>query len=174
MKAPWEVGIGQRFGLLATIEPRMSGHQRAHLCRCDCGNEKVVTNAKLRTGHTVSCGCHRRAALAKQAQSVRVHGLSAAPEHRVWATMLSRCFNKNTHAYRWYGARGIKVCDRWRFGEEGKSGFECFIADMGMRPRPDLTIERKENNGDYEPKNCIWATWEIQRSNKRRRGCVAA
>jgi hypothetical protein len=76
--------------------------------------------------------------------------------------VLRRCYNKNTKEYKNYGGRGITVCDRWRFGEDGNSGFECFLADMGTKPHPDLTIERRRVNSNYELSNCYWGTKEAQ------------
>ena len=81
--------------------------------------------------------------------------------------MLARCYNPKNKRYKDWGGRGITVCDRWRFGEDGKSGFECFLEDMGSKPHPRLTLERRNVNGNYEPSNCYWAPWEIQDNNKR-------
>jgi hypothetical protein len=83
--------------------------------------------------------------------------------------MINRCYRPTTGNFHNYGGRGITVCDRWRFGEGGLSGFECFIGDMGRRPDPALSVDRINNDGDYEPANCKWATAKEQANNRRRR-----
>lgn len=90
-------------------------------------------------------------------KSVR-HGLSKIPEYRVWAAMKRRCYNPNVRAYRWYGGRGIKVCQRW------KENFALFLEDLGRRP-PGGEIERRDNDGDYGPDNCFWSTRKAQMNN---------
>jgi hypothetical protein len=90
----------------------------------------------------------------------KTHGRSKTVEHRAWCHMKGRCLNPRNPSYRWYGARGIRVCDRWLHS------FETFFADMGECP-PGLTLERKETNGDYTPGNCIWDTVLHQRRNMR-------
>jgi hypothetical protein len=91
------------------------------------------------------------------------HGLRHIPEYHVWAAMKQRCTNPNNKIYKHYGARGIKVCDRWL------NSFEAFITDMGRRPTDAHSIERVNNDGNYEPSNCIWATRAVQAKNKRDR-----
>lgn len=89
------------------------------------------------------------------------------PEYGQWAAMLSRCRNPNFAKYRDYGGRGIKVCSRWELGEHGRSGFECFFEDMGQRPTAKHSIDRKDNDGHYEPSNCRWSTNKRQANNRR-------
>ena len=125
---------------------------RKFLCRCRCGNKKTVQLWHLRSGHTTSCGCE------KTRKSI-THGKSNTPEIRTWQGMKQRCLNINNNRYKDYGGRGIKVCKRWL-------KFENFYKDMGERPK-GTTLDRIDNNGNYEPSNCRWATPEQQYSNMR-------
>lgn len=130
-------------------------------CRCSCGKETLVWQNGLKNGHTRSCGC-------LHTDTARTHGHSRAadyiPEYGVWLRMLSRCRNHRVPNWRLYGGRGITVCERWLC-------FSNFLADMGRRP-PGMTLDRINNNGNYEPGNCRWADWKTQNQNQRRRRLV--
>ena len=104
-------------------------------------------------------------------EGMRTHGLTIKGVKNVgqfsYTGAIERCHNPNNPAYKYYGGRGIKVCDRWRFGENGKPGMECFFDDMGYRPTPKHSIDRIDTNGDYAPGNCRWTTQDVQVRNRR-------
>lgn len=133
---------------------------RQCLCRCDCGKEWLVWLKYIKSGRTKSCGC-LNADYKKKAKS---HGMggrySKASEYIIWASMIQRCTNPNEKCFKHYGGRGITVCEAWR-------KFENFFADMGKRPGPEYTIDRKKTNGNYEKSNCRWTKKLVQMNNKR-------
>lgn len=138
-------------------------------CACRCGNYSIVKQGQLSYGATLSCGCIRaessRAALklAQKAKKIyfdKIGRVGKTPEYAVFRGMIQRCKNPKCPNWLDYGGKGIKVCKRWK-------NFNAFIGDMGKRPSPKHSIDRKNNNGNYTPKNCRWATRAEQESNKR-------
>lgn len=137
-------------------------------CSCECGSEKVVRASHLKTGQIKSCGCRTKELLAAgSTKHGHWSGGVSSPEYSAWCLARTRCHNPGNQAYPDYGARGIKMCKRWRKGEGSKSGFECFIEDMGLRPSPKHSLDRIDNNKGYTPSNCRWATAVEQMRNTR-------
>lgn len=151
----------QVFGRLTAI--KIVGRKNTKvqwLCRCSCGACAVVGAADLTNNATRSCGCLRREVtkVRSTTHGATVGGYTA--EYSTWNGMITRCSNPKAISYKYYGARGIKVCKRWR-------RFENFFADMGLRPSPEHSLERKKNNKGYSSDNCIWATEAEQHRNFR-------
>lgn len=131
-------------------------------CRCDCGVEKVIRGYHLRNGHSRSCGCLQKEITRRRATHGHCKNRTETAEYRAWCSMRDRCYRPTQSSFKNYGARGIKVCDRW-------SSYEHFFADMGSKPSPKYSLDRINNDGDYEPSNCRWATRSVQSANQRPR-----
>lgn len=159
--------VGRRFErLLVLKESFTSKHGCIYWdCVCDCGKEKTINGDNIKSGQTKSCGC---LSIEMTIERSTIHGHAKRnrhePEFDAWQAMIERCYNnKNTAVYKNYGGRGIKVCERWLHS------FENFFEDMGKRPSDKHSLDRHPNNdGDYEPINCRWATQKEQTSNTRR------
>lgn len=151
---------GMTFGRWSVLRPAdRSGRTRSArwLCRCCCGTERVVSGTSLRGGHSKSCGCLMRELAV---QRTTRHGQSNSDLYLRWIAMKDRCGNPNNDSYEGYGGRGIRVCEQWK-------SFDQFFVDMGPTYEKHLQLERRDNNGDYCPENCFWATPKQQGRNKR-------
>jgi hypothetical protein len=145
--------IGRRFGKLIVISfSHYHGTRQMYFVRCDCGRTNLSNGTDLRGGKINSCGC------GVIGRGFR-HGGRKSSEYQSWCAMKARCENPKTSNFASYGGRGISVCERWKH-------FPCFLADMGSRPI-GLSLDRINNNGNYEPSNCRWATSSQQSSNTR-------
>lgn len=157
-----ELTPGDRFGRLVVLRrDRNLGRQAAWLCECDCGYVAIVRGTCLRLGRVRSCGCLLREHPGMKPR----HGMTGTPTWNSWSSMLARCTDPNATGWKHYGGRGIRVCPQW---QRGPGGFERFLADMGTRP-VGTSLDRIDNEGNYEPSNCRWATPKEQRSNQRPR-----
>jgi hypothetical protein len=134
-------------------------------CQCECGNFIQVKGIRLRNGHTKSCGCRKAEVTRERSKHNAAANGKLTLEYRVWIEMKQRCYNPNCSRFYTHGSRGITVCDRW------KDSYVAFMEDMGPRPK-GMTLERRENDGDYTPENCYWAT-RIEQARNRRNNVLA-
>ena len=151
---------GQRFGRWTVIEQCGVDHrgEKMYRCQCDCGNISVVRSSNLRDGRSSSCGCFANELVSKRSKT---HGMTDTRLFRIWSGIKRRCFTTTDYHYKWYGARGISMCDEW------KNSFQIFYNwAISNGYREDLSIDRVDNNGNYEPSNCRWITHAEQMRNQ--------
>ena len=159
---------GQKFGRLTAVEKcgkDSSGKNSLWLCTCDCGGTTRATTTHLRNGHTQSCGClghERLISCGKATQFKPVHGLRKTRIYRIWCGMKSRCYDPNHPKYPLYGSRGIKVCEEWLHNAQA-----FYDWAVSHNYASDLTIDRINSDGDYEPDNCRWASIAEQNRNRK-------
>jgi len=148
---------GQRYERLTVLDHFVIvNHLTKWLCRCSCGNQKWIRANSLRRGVTISCGCIRN-----RGNRLK-HGMTRTKIYRAWANMKTRCSNLQRQEFNRYAGRGIELCERWM-------NFENFLADVGQPPSPKHSIDRIDNDGNYEPGNVRWATFTQQMANRRYR-----
>lgn len=148
---------GQRFGKLKVLSISHKKRSSYWCCKCDCGSQVIIREWCLLNGTRTTCGCVGHKTNLKHGQS----GRTRTKEYYTWCSMVGRCQNPNLPMYKRYGGRGITVCERWR------NSYETFLSDLGKAPSKKHSIERINNDGNYEPGNCKWATNDEQQRNRQ-------
>lgn len=156
---------GHKFGKLTVLSFCHAGNRSAWLCLCECGKERVVRHNNLMSGNTTSCGCSRKITCIPPRR--KPSGFMKYPEYGVWRAMKQRCNNPNNPFYKNYGGRGIIICKEWN------ESFGSFILAVGRRPTKSHQLDRINNNGNYEPSNCRWATPSQNGRNRRGNNRIA-
>ena len=158
---------GQKFGKLTVKKfVDVKNENSRFLCKCKCGNEKIVYGNHLKTGNTQSCGC-----LKKENMSNLIHGMLKTRFYKIWHGIKTRCLNKNHRSYKYYGGKGIGISDNWlNFEQFKKYMYRGYLKHSEKFGEKETTIDRIKNDRNYSKENCRWATWELQFSNKSRVG----
>lgn len=160
-----------RVTILYVLSRREKGKQsrRKAYCKCDCGNEWLTCLHSIKVGKVMSCGCYHAEIASKLLQincpTIAKHNATKTPEYKCWQHIKERCYTITCKYYKNYGGRGVNVCDRWL---DKENGFINFLADMGKKPFKHYSLDRINNNGNYEPLNCRWTSSKVQNNNTRK------
>lgn len=166
-----DIKIGGKYGRLTVLErvkEKRSGHTRTfYICKCECGNITKVRNDGITSGRARSCGCYARES---RSERMLTHGMSETRFYKIWVGMRQRCYNEKDTGYKYYGGRGITVCDRWnKFENFYDDMYESYLKHVKEHGEENTSIDRIDNNGNYEPSNCRWTNQTKQLINQRER-----